>query len=599
MIFARAGKRRYEKFSTSCSFKNLHNCLQKKWLPLLLYGAMGEYMRLTKIFLYLNIVLATWPIFAAIRVTNEAFIDLYAALFKKQSKERLCEPLLLSAHSTTEFLENSDYALSEQEIVVSLSHSLLKNNSIETLTITSLDSWETDFHCTILKGKLILCPESKWQSWYQYIENKWDGLDAHYMNELRSRFVDKSFCSRESQIRMGTSLPKEELSYLKERSRNVKTGLEKLLKSTLNDNQPLRIGIAGSGGGFRALLNMLGSLLAAEQTGLLDCISYASGVSGSTWMLASWISSGVTIDRLQQTIVKQLTKSLLESKLDLPICVNTLLSKKAFDEPLSLVDTFGLLLTADFLANFADPEQLYLHDQAARIAQGTMPCPLYSVIIDSDPYQWVECSPFEIGSDYLGTFIPSWAIGRSFINGSSINFEIPPNGLFAPPLPLGYLMAIWGSAFAAVIAPNLAELAKNIPYIKDFMAVEPTHLLSDFIPAQVNNWNYQLTDAPLQDAPYLTLMDGGIFINFDLNSLLRRQCDIIIILDASSDVAELTDLKNAVAYFGKKFTLPSISFEGTAKRTVSVLNHQIHLFLRSFICRRSKMLIFLLIQQAA
>ncbi len=43
------------------------------------------------------------------------------------------------------------------------------------------------------------------------------------------------------------------------------------------------IALLGSGGGERAMVGLLGSLVQLDKAGLLDCILYLSGVSGSTW----------------------------------------------------------------------------------------------------------------------------------------------------------------------------------------------------------------------------------------------------------------------------------------------------------------------------
>uniref|UniRef100_A0A672SPS0 PLA2c domain-containing protein n=1 Tax=Sinocyclocheilus grahami TaxID=75366 RepID=A0A672SPS0_SINGR len=43
----------------------------------------------------------------------------------------------------------------------------------------------------------------------------------------------------------------------------------------------------GSSRGQRAMVGLLGSLVQLDKAGLLDCILYLSGVSGSTWCMAS------------------------------------------------------------------------------------------------------------------------------------------------------------------------------------------------------------------------------------------------------------------------------------------------------------------------
>ncbi|MEQ2176133.1 hypothetical protein GOODEAATRI_024927, partial [Goodea atripinnis] len=43
------------------------------------------------------------------------------------------------------------------------------------------------------------------------------------------------------------------------------------------------IAIAGSGGGFRAMVGFSGVMKALFESGVLDCATYVAGLSGSTW----------------------------------------------------------------------------------------------------------------------------------------------------------------------------------------------------------------------------------------------------------------------------------------------------------------------------
>lgn len=43
------------------------------------------------------------------------------------------------------------------------------------------------------------------------------------------------------------------------------------------------VGIMATGGGARAMTSLYGQLLALKKLGLLDCVTYFSGISGATW----------------------------------------------------------------------------------------------------------------------------------------------------------------------------------------------------------------------------------------------------------------------------------------------------------------------------
>ncbi|XDV21617.1 hypothetical protein PO909_026690, partial [Leuciscus waleckii] len=70
------------------------------------------------------------------------------------------------------------------------------------------------------------------------------------------------------------------------RRKTVQQSLQKLqIYSDLTEVP--NIALLGSGGGERAMVGLLGSLDQLDKAGVLDCVLYLSGVSGSTWCMAS------------------------------------------------------------------------------------------------------------------------------------------------------------------------------------------------------------------------------------------------------------------------------------------------------------------------
>jgi len=47
------------------------------------------------------------------------------------------------------------------------------------------------------------------------------------------------------------------------------------------------VSLVGSGGGFRAICGMSGAMEAMKDAGLLDMLTYITGVSGSSWYVYS------------------------------------------------------------------------------------------------------------------------------------------------------------------------------------------------------------------------------------------------------------------------------------------------------------------------
>ncbi len=52
-----------------------------------------------------------------------------------------------------------------------------------------------------------------------------------------------------------------------------------------------RVAMCFSGGGYRAMIGTAAFVNACKRLGLLDCISYIAGLSGSSWALGPWYTS--------------------------------------------------------------------------------------------------------------------------------------------------------------------------------------------------------------------------------------------------------------------------------------------------------------------
>ena len=61
---------------------------------------------------------------------------------------------------------------------------------------------------------------------------------------------------------------------------------DKINNHRVNDDDYLKvptIAVLGSGGGFRAMVSLSGVFCALKDMGVLDCVTYVSGLSGSAW----------------------------------------------------------------------------------------------------------------------------------------------------------------------------------------------------------------------------------------------------------------------------------------------------------------------------
>jgi cytosolic phospholipase A2 len=405
----------------------------------------------------------------------------------------------------------------------------------------------------------------------QQIQKGIAALDEATLGALRRRFSGHGYGTQTAFVRLGTGIGQEERSYLVTRGAQAKYALERFLGMHLQDNEVPRIAICGSGGGYRAMLNTLGALLGIQNIGLLDGITYLAGVSGSTWAIAPWIQLGISLDTLKNRLINQLSKPLYSVPLDIQSLSSYLLIKLSFGQSLSLVDIYGALLASHLLGT-SDPMKYSFADQAHYVKQGTFPLPIYTAAVTKLPYEWIEFTPYEVGSDYLGGYVPAWAFGRRFLQGKSIDF--------APPLSLGFLMGVWGSAFAANVTEILNIVKNRIQpaFLRSFITAGTQETIigrQRLFPATVFNYTYGLNVSPRRQQETFTLVDAGIDFNLPLPPLLakERAIDLIIILDASAEEGSVSgkQLKKAEEYlkrYGIKF--PTIPYQGIESRICSV-----------------------------
>uniref|UniRef100_A0A8C2K9P5 PLA2c domain-containing protein n=1 Tax=Cyprinus carpio TaxID=7962 RepID=A0A8C2K9P5_CYPCA len=111
------------------------------------------------------------------------------------------------------------------------------------------------------------------------------------------------------EVRIAHTLHTKEDEFVFERRKTVFQSLQELKIYCSEDTVP-NIALLGSGGGQRAMVGLLGSLVQLDKAGLLDCILYLSGVSGSTWCMASLYQEpdwSTKLETVKDQIIKRLT----------------------------------------------------------------------------------------------------------------------------------------------------------------------------------------------------------------------------------------------------------------------------------------------------
>jgi phospholipase A2 len=403
------------------------------------------------------------------------------------------------------------------------------------------------------------------------IADEWLCTHAHQNDPAFVRFADfDELCSAEH------AFTQQRLSY-------IQKNLNKLLGKVIPANKIPRIAICCSGGGHRAMLCTFGFLKGLKDTGLLDCSTYMAGLSGSTWAMAAWVASQKNLENYLTSLPDKLYQGLegVKNPKLLYGLAKQLMTKVMHGQFISMIDIYGPTL-ANTLLTDAGMERLNitLSDSHAHVANGKLPLPIYTAVTPNiEPYEWIEFTPFEIGSSYQKTYVPTWAFGRKFKEGKATNF--------AQEQSLGYMMGIFGSAFEFDIEDAVRQTSQSIDKCINTLpyAVQPIlrHIIDDLInsplddirlaPSSLPNFTYKTETRNLKDDKTLTLIDAGMHFNLPFPPLMRseRHVDIILTYDASANITGCQTLRWAEEYMklkGLKF--PPIDYAKADKQVMSI-----------------------------
>lgn len=398
--------------------------------------------------------------------------------------------------------------------------------------------------------------------------------------EIKKLFLHSAkdpYARREATVRRGNQLAAQEIEYLQKRKLKVKQALEQLLGRSLDGSYIPKIALIGSGGGYRAMLSTTGFLSGAHEIGLLDAVTYVTALSGSTWAVGYWISTGLPIDQFKKdllSIVGQ-NKGLARINPELSkLIVDVLLTKFAFNMPITLVDFYGGLLANALFEQFGNKrQQVRLSDQQARVNGGDFPLPIYTAITADKKQnrpEWYEFTPYEIGGSWLGLYVPTWAYGRLFNQGKSL--------MSAPEQSFGFQLGTYGSAFAITFDRLYQEIAESVTLptthfiMKQLLKIAGKKYLAR---AKVYNFTYGMSESPIKNLSFIGLADAGIAFNLPYPPVSgerpERKADILIFLDTSANVVEAPELKLAQKYAKSRGLLfPKIDYTAIHERAISI-----------------------------
>ncbi|XP_034408063.1 cytosolic phospholipase A2 zeta-like isoform X5 [Cyclopterus lumpus] len=251
-------------------------------------------------------------------------------------------------------------------------------------------------------------------------------------------------------IRLDFDIPTQEKEYLKKRSVVVAQALQELFGAPTDPKKVPAIAVVASGGGSRAMTGLLGSLRGLKDIGVLDAVSYITGVSGSTWAMsalyqeANW--SQEDMDSVISEKKEQMTKSMLSvfSPEKLQYYREEIAEKEQDGYSVSLIDMLGLVFEQ---LVFGKKVTSTLSEQQRAVNDGQNPLPIYTAVNMKDmakgfqsEAEWCEFTPYEVGIQKYGAFVQTEAFGSQFFLGHFVKK--------LPEVRIPYLIGIWSSAIS-------------------------------------------------------------------------------------------------------------------------------------------------------
>ena len=334
------------------------------------------------------------------------------------------------------------------------------------------------------------------------------------------------------------------------------------------------IGIAVSGGGYRALMNGAGFLAAADNRtnnatntgqigGLLQSATYVAGLSGGGWLVGSiYTNNFSTVETLRDgssdSSIWQFGNSILEgpnsggiqiiSSADYYATIESEVSDKqdaGFNA--SLTDYWGRALSYQ-LVNATDGGPAYTFSSISEMEDfmsGDIPMPLFvadsrspnTVIISLNSTVY-EINPFEIGSWDPTTyaFAPLRYVGSNFSAGVLPDSKECIRGFDNVGYVMGTSSTLFNQFLLQLNATTISQSLKNI--FQDILnnIAEGDDDVAQWQPNPFYHFNNDTN--PNAQSSQLTLVDGGEDNqNIPLYPLIQpnRNVDVIFAVDSSAD----------------------------------------------------------------
>ena len=394
--------------------------------------------------------------------------------------------------------------------------------------------------------------------------------------------------STKPSIRSASSLSKNETSWLERRRNYTTQHLGDLLKRcsiTGFDAQAYisnheknvsalpNVGIAVSGGGYRALLNGGGAIQAFDSRednstasghlgGLLQSATYLAGLSGGGWLVGSiYVNNFTTISNLQNTntsSVWEFGNSIFEGPQTSKVQVfssaqyfdniyNEVGNKSNAGFNTSITDYWGRALSFQ-LVNASDGGPAYTWSSIQlqdSFANAESPFPIL-VSDGRDPGETLipsnttvfEFNPFEFGTWDPTTygFVPLEYLGSNFSGGSLVQGANCVSGFDNVGYVMGTSSSLFNQFLLQVNQTSIPDLAKK--FVNKILGAvsQDNNDIADYTPNPF--YGYRNSTSRNAQSTSLHLVDGGEDLeNIPLHPLIQphRKVDVIFAVDSSAD----------------------------------------------------------------
>ncbi|KFQ35024.1 Cytosolic phospholipase A2 beta, partial [Merops nubicus] len=260
-------------------------------------------------------------------------------------------------------------------------------------------------------------------------------------------------------VRLGYDLCQEEQEFLQKRKRVVASALKRVLHldRDLHGHEVPVIAVMATGGGLRAMSAMFGHLLALQKLDLLDCVTYVTGASGSTWTLADLYEHADWSHKSLEGPLKAVKEQVTKCKFNL-MSIEHLkyyhkeLAERAKAGHVSSFTTLWSLVQEMFLHE--QPRKYKLTDQRRALEHGQNPLPFYAVLNVKDEKfstfkfrEWAEFSPYEVAIPKYGASIRSEYFDSEFFMGRRVK-KLPESRIC-------YLEGLWTNIFTRNLLDGL------------------------------------------------------------------------------------------------------------------------------------------------